>query len=62
MLDFKESGVDINAKWYANDLKCFRISIKNKRPRKLIDGVIILHDNSRSHLAQMVQDLLGCMN
>ena len=51
----------INTERYADSLKCLRVSIKNKRPGKLTNGVILLHGNARPHVAQTIQDLLGCM-
>ena len=56
LLDFKEPDVNINAERYADSLKHLRVSIENKRPRKLTNGVILLHDNA---WPQMIKDLLG---
>ena len=51
ILDFKEPGVNINTERYADSLKRLRVRIKTKRPGKLTNGVILLHDNARRHVA-----------
>lgn len=35
--------------------------ITNKYPGQVTDGIILLHDNSRTHVAQGVQDQLNFM-
>ena len=50
-LDFKEPGVNINAERYVDSLKRLRVTIKNKRPGKLTNGVILPHGNARPHVA-----------
>ena len=52
-LDFKELGVNINAERYVDSLKCLQVSIKNKRPGKLTNGVILLQDNADVYKRQV---------
>ena len=39
-------------------LRVLRFAIKSKRPGMLSDGIIVWHDNSRSHTANLVGDKL----
>lgn len=48
-------GVKINAEIYAYTLKRIHVNIKNKRPGKLTNHVILQNDN----VALTIQDLLG---
>lgn len=50
LLDFEESGVNINT-----------VS-RSKRLGKFTDDVVLLHDNVPLHLVKLVQDLLGLMH
>ena len=59
LLYFKEPGVSTNSERYADSLKRLRVSIKNKRPGKLTNGVILLHDNVRPHVAPVSYTHLG---
>lgn len=56
------AGSKSNGDWNANSLKRLYISTKNRRPGNLSNGVIILHGNTRSYIAQMVQNLYGRRN
>lgn len=47
LLHWKQLGVNINPERSANTIKRLRVSIKTKRPRKLTNVVILLHDNAR---------------
>lgn len=58
LLDFKEPCVNINAVRYKDTLDKLHTAIKNKRPGMLSRGVILLHDNARPHVANIVQESL----
>ena len=61
LVDFLKHGATINEKRYADTAT--RRAIKSKRPGMLSDGVILLHDNTRPHTANLVRisfrDLAG---
>ncbi len=48
----------INAERYCETLKNLRKAIKRKRPGLLMEGVILLHDNTHPHSANVMQELL----
>lgn len=62
LADFKEPGVNISAAHYKDTLDKLHKAIKAKRPGKLSQGVILLHDNARPHVAKIVQETLAKKN
>ena len=50
----KSREVSIVSWW----LRVLRRAINSKRPRMLSDGIILMHDNSRPHTANLVRDKL----
>jgi Transposase. len=59
--DLKSHSDTINTKHYCQMLQKLYTKLKNKHQAKLIDGTILLHDNTCSHVAHTVQDQLNAM-
>ena len=49
--EFMPKGSTINAASYCETLKHLRKAIKDRRPGRLSDGIILLHDNAMPHKA-----------
>ncbi|GFU27625.1 mariner Mos1 transposase [Trichonephila clavipes] len=58
LIDYLERGQAINADRCCATLTRLREAIQRKRPGILSEGVILLHDNTRPHIAQATQELL----
>ncbi|XP_035229543.1 histone-lysine N-methyltransferase SETMAR-like [Stegodyphus dumicola] len=56
--EFMPKGATINASSYCETLKRVRKSFKNRRPRKLSKGIVVLHDRARPHAAKQTCELL----
>ena len=54
LVDFLEHYITINAQRYAETFRKLNLAIKTKRPGKLTDSIILLHDNARPHAANIV--------
>ena len=52
LVEFLGQGMTINAARYCSTLDALKAKIKSKRPGLLTQGVILLHDNARPHLAR----------
>ncbi|GBM40443.1 hypothetical protein AVEN_242065-1 [Araneus ventricosus] len=52
------AGTTINAVAYGQTLRKQRRAIQNKRRGMLTEGILLLHDNARSHTAAQTQALL----
>lgn len=59
LIDYLQKGLTINAQYYGslieNDV---RKALRKKRPGKLTRGIILLHDNARSHTARHTQEII----
>ncbi|GFW98758.1 histone-lysine N-methyltransferase SETMAR [Trichonephila clavipes] len=55
LVEFLEHRKSINPDLYCETLRRLRRSIKNKRPGLLTEGVVLLHDNARSHVSRVTQ-------
>jgi hypothetical protein len=53
MIDYHEQGRTINGTNYADELRRLRQEIARKRRGKLIQGVLLLHDNAPAHTSQV---------
>jgi len=53
MIDYLEQGKTITGDYYASLLVKLRDAIKDKRRGKLRNGVLLLHDNARSHSSRI---------
>jgi histone-lysine N-methyltransferase SETMAR len=60
LLEWMPVGATINTQRYCDTLQNLRRAIKNKRPGKLTQGVLILHDNARLHAAHATRNTLRC--
>lgn len=49
LIDWLPKGITVNAICFAENLEQLRSTIKTKRPSTLSCGVILLHDNARTH-------------
>jgi hypothetical protein len=58
LLEWMPVDATIKAQRYCDTLQNLRQAIKNKRPGKLSRGVLMLHDNARSHAAHATRDTL----
>ncbi|XP_035211475.1 histone-lysine N-methyltransferase SETMAR-like [Stegodyphus dumicola] len=58
LIDFLPAGTTVNADRYCETLKKLRRAIQNRRRWMLSNGVSILHDNARPHVARQTVDLL----
>ncbi len=56
--EFTPKGSTVNSETYCKTLKNLRKAIKDRRPGKLTDGVILLHDNATPHSARVTGALL----
>ena len=56
LVDFLERGATINVKCYADTLQKLQRAITSKHPGMLSDRIILLHDNARSHIANLMRD------
>ena len=56
LVDFLERGATIHAKRCTDTLQKLRPGIKSKCPGMLSNGIILLHDNARSHIANLMRD------
>lgn len=59
LIEFAKRGETINSSRYCATLNRLRVAIKNKRPGRLTNGVILLHDNARPHVAGVVKTQLA---
>lgn len=57
LVDYMPSGEIINAETYCQTLHQLRGTIQNKRRGLLTSSIILLHDNTRPHLAPLTKDL-----
>lgn len=55
LVDFKEEGTTVNAKYYATLLEKLKVAITQKRPGKWTKGVLLLHDNAPVHTAAVAK-------
>lgn len=55
MVDFKEEGTTVNARYYATLMERLREAIKEKRRGNLKRGVLLLHDNAPVHTARVAK-------
>ncbi|GFT45434.1 mariner Mos1 transposase [Trichonephila clavipes] len=55
LVEFLEHRKSINSDVYYETLRRLRRSIKNKSPGLLTEGVILLHDNARTHVSIVTQ-------
>ena len=55
---FQPYGENVNAVSYHTTLRELQQAIRRKKPGLLIKGVILLDDNTRSHPARVMQELL----
>ncbi|GFW43319.1 histone-lysine N-methyltransferase SETMAR [Trichonephila clavipes] len=55
LVEFLEHRKSINSDVYCETLRRLRRSIKNKRPRLLTEGVVLLHDNESPHISRVTQ-------
>lgn len=53
LVDFQEHGRTVTAASYCSLLDRLKTAIRNKRPRLLTRGVLLLHDNARPHTARL---------
>ncbi|GFS33444.1 hypothetical protein TNIN_327591 [Trichonephila inaurata madagascariensis] len=58
-MEFAKPGDTINSSRYLAILDRLRVAIKSKRPCRLTNGVILLHDNARPHVADVVETQLA---
>jgi len=58
LTEFHEHGKSVTAESYCNLLQRLKTAIKNKRPRLLTRGVILLHDNARPHTARLTVEFV----
>jgi histone-lysine N-methyltransferase SETMAR len=58
LIEFIEPGTTITSETYCETLKKLRRAIENKRRGMLTSGVVLLHDNTRPHIAACTQALL----
>ncbi|GFU74553.1 histone-lysine N-methyltransferase SETMAR [Trichonephila clavipes] len=58
LVEFMQQGTTINAAAYCATLTKLRRAIQNKRRGLLTSGVLMLHDNARSHSAINTQNLI----
>lgn len=59
---FQKHGETVNATSYCAVLRELRDSIRRKRPTLLTDGVLLLHDNARPHVARATQETIRQLN
>lgn len=59
LIEFAKPGETTNSSRYCATLNRLRVAIKNKRPGKLTNSVILLHDNARPHVAGVVKTQLA---
>ena len=55
MVNYKPAGISITGAYYADLMKQLRTAIKEKRRRKLSQGVLLLHDNAPVHKSRIAQ-------
>lgn len=58
LIEFAKRGETINGARYCATMNRLRVAIKNKRRGRLSNGVILLHDNARPHVADVVKTQL----
>ncbi|GFV91931.1 histone-lysine N-methyltransferase SETMAR [Trichonephila clavipes] len=54
-MEFATPGDTINSSRYCATLNRLHVAIKNKRPGRLTNGVILLHNNARPHVSDVAQ-------
>ncbi|GBN25186.1 hypothetical protein AVEN_247191-1 [Araneus ventricosus] len=57
LVDFMQRGTTINVIVYAQTLRKLRRAIENERRGMLTEGILLLHDNARSHTAAQTRAL-----
>lgn len=57
LVDFLPRGQTINTNSYCETRKKLRSAIKNKRRGMLSRGIVFIHDNARSHTANVTKQL-----
>jgi len=58
LVDFMPRNTTINADAYCATLRHLRKAIQKHRRRKLSRGIVLIHDNARTHTARQKQTLL----
>lgn len=58
LVEFMEKGTTINSTVYCETLRKLRRAIQNKRLGMLTNGVLLIHDNARPHIAARTRELL----
>jgi hypothetical protein len=59
LVDFSPRGATINAGFYHGTLTCLKEAVRRKRPGLPSQGVLLLHDSARPHIARTAVILLN---